>query len=63
MKKTTRFTLAAFGFLFSIGAGVAYAKDYACLSYCKMQFEDCITQGSKAGCVAMLNACKRDCGA
>jgi hypothetical protein len=60
----SRLTLSVAAFLFAVGTGVAFAAaSPACLAYCKAEFQDCLSQASKAGCVAAHVRCKAECGA
>jgi hypothetical protein len=60
----SRLTLSAAAFLFALGTGIAFAAaSPACLANCKAEFEDCLSQASKPGCVAAHTRCKAECGA
>lgn len=58
-----RIVLSAAAFLFSLGAGAAFAYNSSCVNYCKMELESCFGEGAKAGCVAMYKLCRAECGA
>lgn len=62
MKIKSRLSLVALAFAFAVGAGAAFAGSASCLNYCKAEFNDCMSQGSKAWCVKEYNLCRNSCG-
>ena len=67
MKLRSRVSLVALSFLFTLGAGVAFAAGSpACLNACKADQAACLADAvgnGKAACVAQYARCKKSCGA
>lgn len=67
MKITSRASIIAMSFLFSLGCGVAFAaSNTACLNACNADVQDCLSDkvgSAKASCITQLKLCKKSCNA